>query len=142
MNQSTIKPMINDTIITWDTGRVKEIEEAKREFIRYRSLGHTIIKIDGSRMTSFDPTAGQITILAGAIKESTMKILNDKGDEKITWTKENGRQAKKAKQRFLSLLDEKYTAFSVDAKGKKKSQITEFDVDAEVILMIPPTSRG
>lgn len=134
--------MINDTIITWDPRRLKEIEEAKKEFLRYRSLGHVITKADGSRMTSFDPNAGQITVLAEVTKENTMKILNDKGDEKITWTKENGKQAKKAKEKFQSLIDKDYKAFSVDAHGKKKTQITEFDVDAEVILMIPPTSRG
>jgi hypothetical protein len=71
-----------------------------------------------------------------------MKILNEKGDEKITWTKENGRQAKKAKEQFEDLIAKKYIAFSADAQGKKKTQITEFDVDAEVIIMIPPTSKG
>jgi hypothetical protein len=142
MSQPTTPLLINDTIITWNPSRLKEIEEAKKEFLQYRSLGHVIIKIDGSRMTSFEPSAGQITVLAEKIKESTMKILNEKGDEKITWTKENGKQAKKAKEKFMSLLDKEYKAFSVGADGKKKAQITEFDVDAEVILMIPPTSRG
>lgn len=138
MNQT----LITDTIITWDPCRRKEIEEAKKEFLKYRSLGHVLVKPDGSRMTSFEPSSGQFTILEKKPIESVLKILNDKGDERIVWTKENGRQAKNAKEQFEKLLAKHYKAFSVDDNGKKKKQITEFDVDAETIIMIPPTSRG
>jgi hypothetical protein len=134
--------LTNDTIITWDPLRLKEIDEAKKEFLKYRSLGHAIVKIDGTRMTSFIPSAGHMTILEEKSKENTMKILNEKGDERITWTKENGRQAKKAKEQFENLIAKGYKAFSADAQGKQKTQITEFDVDAEVIIMIPPTAKG
>jgi len=136
------KTLVNDTIITWNPLKLKEIDEAKSEFLKYRSLGHIIVKIDGTRMTSFEPSAGHMTILEERFKENIMKVLNEKGDEKITWTKENGRQAKKAKEQFESLLAKKYTAFSADTQGKKRAQITEFDVDAEVIIMIPPTAKG
>lgn len=134
--------IIINSIIVWDPCRLKEVEEAKREYLKYKRLGHTILKPDGSLMERFEPALGQIKILAERVRESVMRILNDKGDERITWVKDNGRQAKKAKEQFEKLIGKDYKAYSVDASGKKKNQITEFDVDAEEIIMIPPTSRG
>ena len=60
----------------------------------------------------------------------------------VIWEKENGKQAKEAKAKFVELLDAGYKAYSVDAKGKKNKRIYEFDIDAEEIIMIPKTSRG
>jgi len=64
------KTLVNDTIITWNPLRLKEIDEAKSEFLKYRSLGHIIVKIDGTRMTSFEPSAGHMTILEEKFKEN------------------------------------------------------------------------
>jgi hypothetical protein len=131
-----------NSIVMWDPSHKKEIEEAKKEYLKYKKLGHTILKPDGSTMEQFEPSIGQIKILAEKVKKSVLKILNDKGDERIIWSKENGKQAKKAKEQFEELIEKKYKAYSVNTKGKKKTQITEFDVDAEEIIMIPPTSKG
>ena len=50
--------------------------------------------------------------------------------------------AKEAKAKFEELLGKNYMAFSVDSEGKKNRKIEEFDIDAEEILMVPPTSAG
>jgi len=71
-----------------------------------------------------------------------MKILNESGDDRLVWDRDNGKQAKEAKAKFEELLGKNYMAFSVDSKGNKNRRIEEFDVDAEEILMVPPTSKG
>lgn len=139
---TTSQNLINNRILTWDPCHLKEIDEAKKEFIKYRALGHVILKEDGTRMTSFIPAAGYAVILEKKSKENVMKILNEKGDERITWSMNNGRQAKKAKEKFNKLISDGYKAFSVDSRGNKKTKITEFDVDAEEIIMVSPTAKG
>lgn len=134
--------IIINRICAWDPSRLKEIDEAKALFQKYQKLGYTIVDIAGDILERFIPGTGYFKVLAEKAKNSIMKILDDTGDTKITWTKENGPQAKKAKERFEDLLKKEYTAFSVDSKGNKKQKITEFDVDAEEIIMVPPTSRG
>jgi len=129
-------------ILVWDPCRLKEIDEAKSLFLQYKKLGHVITKEGGALMERFEPAAGQAIVLAKKILCSVMKILNDSGDERITWVKEKGKEALKAKERFEDLLKKGYKAFSVDSRGNKKVEISEFDVDAEEIIMIPPTSRG
>jgi hypothetical protein len=76
------------------------------------------------------------------IAKHVMKILCPAGDERVVWDKDNGQEAMQAKERFKDLLKKKYKAYSVDARGKKNRPIEEFDVDAEEILMVPPTSAG
>jgi hypothetical protein len=134
--------LVMDRTLVWDPCRLKEIDEAKALFLKFKKLGHTIIKANGSLMERFEPAAGQATVLAEQIKSNVMKILNDTGDERIIWTKENGKQAKKAKETFEELIKKGYTAYSVGRDGNKKNKITEFDVDAEEIILIPKTSKG
>ena len=44
--------------------------------------------------------------------------------------------------RYYTLTKKGYKAYSVDRNGNKNRRIKEFDVDAEEILMIPPTAKG
>ena len=139
MNQT---PLINKIII-WNPSRLKEIEEAKKIFQEHRTLGHHLVKSDGTPLDYFHPSHGRFVVVADKSNNiSVMKILDGTGDTRVRWTKENGKQALKAKEQFLKLIEDGYTAFSVDTKSNKRNKITEFDVDAEEIIMIPPTAKG
>ena len=131
-----------DLRLVWDSKRLKEIDEAKAEYRKYRSQGYEIQKSDGTAIDKFMPYLEELVIKAKKTYNHVMKILNDKGDERLVWDKENGKQAKEAKAKFEELLGKKYMAFSVDTQGDKNRKIEEFDVDAEEILMVPPTSAG
>ena len=135
--------LVMDRQIVWSPLKLKEIDEAKSIYFQFKRLGHQILKTNGDVVERFEPSLGALIIKT--IKTEVthiMKILSDAGDEKIVWDKNNGKQAKRAKETFEQFLAKKYTAYSTDAQGKKKKQITEFDVDAEEIIIIPPTSRG
>jgi len=132
-----------DNIIVWDPCLLKQVEEAKQLFLKYKKMGHTLTKEDGTPMERFDPSVGQVTVLSEkANGQRVMKILSEKGDDRITWDKDNLANIKKAKDEFEKLLEKGYQAFSVGRNGQKNVQITEFDVDAEEIIMIPPTAKG
>ena len=133
--------MVLNTRLIWNPGRMAEVEEAKQTYLKYRSEGYQIQKPDGTLVERF-MNAGELLVLAKKLCGRVMTILSKEGDERLTWDKENGPEAKEAKAKFEELMGKNYMAFSVDSKGKKNRQIQEFDVDAEEILMIPPTSRG
>lgn len=135
--------MVMNQRIVWDPRKLKQIDEAKSEILKYKRKGHLIIKADGTPMDHFDPSLGEVIIKAALnLGRHVMMILCDKGDDLIVWDKDNGRQAKEAKKKFMDLIGKKYQAYSVDKKGNKNRRITEFDVEAEQIIMVPPTSRG
>ena len=134
--------LVMDRRLVWNASKLKEIDEAKTLYRQYRAEGHIITTVDGAPLERFIPSLGEILVKAQKMAKSVMKILSDKGDERLVWDKENGREAKEAKAKFESLIKDGYTAFSVDLKGKKNRKIEEFDVDAEEILMVPKTARG
>jgi hypothetical protein len=135
--------LVMDQRLVWDPCNIKEVDEAKSRYLGYRRSGHTILKPDGTDMVRFAPTVGEAIVKAGrALTKHLMKILSDKGDERILWDKEDGREAKEAKKKFMEFVGKGYMAYSVDSRGQKNRRIEEFDVDAEEILMIPPTSKG
>jgi hypothetical protein len=134
--------LVIDRRIVWDARKIKEIDEAKKIYWKYRAEGYLILKSDGSPVIKFLPSLEEIIIKAQKIYQQVIKILTDKGDERIVWDKNNGFQAKEAKAKFEEFLGKNYMAFSVDAKGNKNRRIEEIDIDAEEILMVPPTSAG
>lgn len=134
--------LVQDRRIVWDASHLKEVDEAKAIIMKFKRLGHKILKTDGSIMDRFRPSLEEVIITAHRVKENVMKVLSENGDDRITWKKEDGRAAKQAKVKFGELLKKGYKAYSVDVNGKKNRRIKEFDVDAEEILMIPPTAKG
>jgi hypothetical protein len=93
-------------------------------------------------MEKFSPLLEEVIVKARKVAKSVMMILTEKGDERLVWDKDNGREAKQAKRKFLELLAKGYTAFSVDHVSEKNRKIKEFDVDAEEILMVPEIVKG
>jgi hypothetical protein len=137
--------LVMDRRLVWDARKLKEIDEVKKEYREYKAKGYLILKADGTPLDRFLPALEEIVIKAkmiGQLGQKVMRILNEKGDERLVWDKENGHQAKEAKAKFEEFIKKNYMAFSVDSQGKKNRKIEEFDIDAEEILMVPPTSAG
>lgn len=137
-----VENLVMDRRIIWDSKSLKQIDQAKAEIMKFKRAGHMILKANGEIMERFNPRLEEVIIKTKKLYNHILKILTENGDDRITWDKENGPQAKAAKERFLKLLDQGYMAFSVDNKGKKNRRIKEFDVDAEEIIMVPKTVKG
>lgn len=134
--------LVMDQRIVWDRNSMKQVDEAKAKFRKFRAKGHEILTAAGDILERFNPHIEEFVVKAAKNAKRTMKILCDKGDDRIVWDKENGRQAKEAKAKFEELVGKGYKAYSVDSKSRKNRRIHEFDVDAEEILMTPPTTKG
>jgi len=131
-----------DLRIVWDKNRLREIDEAKAEIMKYKRSGYEILLADGKPMEKWSPFLEEVVIRAKKLGKHVMKILSEKGDERLVWDKEDGSEAKQAKLKFVELIKNGYSAYSVGVDGKKNRKIEEFDVDMEEILMIPATVKG
>lgn len=137
------KPLVMDRIVPWNANSLKQLDEAKAIFYSFLRQGYVIVDSKNQVIRRFQPAAEQFKILAEKVSnKNEMKILCDKGDDRITWSRENGRESIEAKKKFEEFLAKNYTAYSVDRKGKKNRKIEEFDVDAEEVIMVPPTAKG
>jgi hypothetical protein len=135
--------LVMDRRIVWDSGILRQIDEAKRKIREARAEGYEIVTADGNPLVRFRASLEEVIIKSKkALGRRVMKILSEAGDERLVWDKENGHEAKEAKAKFSELVGKGYMAFSVDSKGNKNRRIEEFDVDAEEILMIPKTVKG
>lgn len=134
--------LVVNTTLVWDPSDMQETQQAKEQYLSYRRQGYAILKPDGTIMERFAAMLGEAKILAQRIGRHCLTLLTEKGDERLVWDKEDGSEAKEAKQRFTEFIGRGYKAYSVDARGQKKMRITEFDVDAQEIIMVPATVKA
>lgn len=134
--------LLMDRRVVWNHLRMKEVDEAKKEIMMFKRKGYPVLTSSGEPLERFNPNLEEVLIKATKLNLQVIKILTENGDDRITWDKDNGRQAKEAKSKFLEFIKKGYKAYSVDIEGQKNRPIEEFDVDAEEILMIPPTVKG
>jgi hypothetical protein len=73
---------------------------------------------------------------------SEMRIMGGKGDTKIVWSKDNEDEVENAQRTFDDLQSKGFTAFSVKRNGDKDERITEFDPDAQTLIMVPRIAGG
>jgi len=135
--------LVMDLRVVWNSNHLKQIDEAKAKVIHYLKKGYQIVTVSGEKVEKFRPALEEVIIKAEKIVgKRVLKILNEKGDERLVWNKDNGKEAMDAKKKFLEFVKKGHTAYSLDATGQKKRKITEFDVDSEEILMVPETAKG
>jgi hypothetical protein len=71
-----------------------------------------------------------------------MRIMGGNGDTKIVWSRDNADEVASAQRTFYELRDKGFTAFSVKRSGDKDERITEFDPDAQSLIMVPRLAGG
>ena len=73
----------------------------------------------------------------------TMHKMSHKGDEEVSWDKDDPESVKEARQKFLEFLSErKGYAVRMEPDGQKGKLITDFDPDAERIVLMPMVMGG
>jgi hypothetical protein len=64
------------------------------------------------------------------------------GDLKVIWDPENENEISAAREQFDSLRKKGYMAYTVGERGRKGTQIREFDPSAEKMILAPPLVGG
>lgn len=72
-----------------------------------------------------------------------MAIMDETGDTKILWSKDNEDEVSNARRTFSDMKKKGYTAFRVTGKdGVAGEQMPDFDPDAERIIFTKPQAGG
>jgi len=71
-----------------------------------------------------------------------MNRLGPQGDTKVVWDSENKDEVALAKKQFDEAMDKDFTAYRVKKGGKNSMKMTEFDPDAEQIILVPVVEGG
>lgn len=72
-----------------------------------------------------------------------MAIMDETGDTKIMWSRDNEDEIEVARSTFKKMKDKGYTAFRVTGKdGVAGEQLREFDPAAERIIFTKPQAGG
>lgn len=76
--------------------------------------------------------------------KSIMSEINETGDTKVLWDKDNADEVAAARATFDKLVTKgRHAAFAVKGKdGAKGARIHEFDPDAERIILVPQIAGG
>ena len=76
-------------------------------------------------------------------EERLLRIMDPElGDLKIMWDPDDDDQTELAKKNFIAAKKKKMVAYSVKKDGTKGKIISEFDPEAEAIIMAPPLVGG
>jgi len=69
--------------------------------------------------------------------------MSHKGDEEVSWDKDDPESVEKARQKFLEFLAERkgYAAL-MGPDGQKGKLVTDFDPEAERIVLMPMIVGG
>ena len=73
---------------------------------------------------------------------AVIEAMDQTGDTKTIWDKDNPDEVENARATFDRLKDSGHVAYSVDKEGEPDSIIHEFDPDAERLIMRPPMVGG
>lgn len=73
----------------------------------------------------------------------TMHMMSNKGDEEVTWDKDDPESVMAARKKFLEFLAErKGYAARMGPGGTKGEMITDFDPEAERLVLMPMIVGG
>lgn len=75
-------------------------------------------------------------------QSSVLRILNETGDFKMTWSADNDDEVTAAREQFDAMKAKGYLAYKVKRDGSKGEVIRKFDPEAEMIIMSQPLVGG
>lgn len=73
---------------------------------------------------------------------NAMRIMGGGGDTKVVWDADNRDEVAQARKTFDELRAKGFTAFNVKRNGEKDERITEFDPEAQTLIMVPRLAGG
>ena len=71
-----------------------------------------------------------------------LSIIDNTGDTKVLWDKNNSDEVEAAEEQFDTLIDKGFMAYAVKKDGDKGKKITSFKSSAGKIIMVPPIVGG
>jgi hypothetical protein len=130
--------------ISWTKGHLKQIEKAKAFYQQARRESRIVTDLEDHPLEYFDPGLLGIKIKEVALQdgEFSLRILNEHGDETITFSANFSEQVKAAEKKFDEYLKKGWTAYAVSGDGKRKRRITSFNANLQEITFLEVGEDG
>ncbi len=71
-----------------------------------------------------------------------MSVLNRKGDSKILWSSDNADEVANARRSLNDMTAKGFSAFRMKKDGTPSVRMTEFDPEAEKVVLVPALVGG
>lgn len=83
-----------------------------------------------------------ISIAERKAVQGTLRIMDRTGDLKIVWDSSKPEEVDAARASFDRMISKGYSAFSAKESGDPGKRVTEFNPNAQAIIMIPRIVGG
>ena len=85
---------------------------------------------------------GTVALLPAETGIGVLCLLNESGDTRVQWNRNNQGEVNAAKAEFNRLKAAGHLAYLVDSSGRKREVVDTFDPTAERLVLIPPSVGG
>lgn len=73
---------------------------------------------------------------------SLMEIMDRTGHTEVNWDASNDGETEVARETFNRMTERGFRAFRTDGKGAQGTRMTEFDPEAESLILVPHLAGG
>lgn len=124
--------------VEWNTGRLKEAEEAKKVYLKAKQENRLILNEEDKPVETFAQVANKGVFIIGETElketEFSMRVFNETGDSRLIWDSAEKSQVEEAKDRFNEYISNGWRAYAIKKDGTKSSRrIYHFDAELEEI---------
>jgi len=121
----------------WDPNSFKEVDEAKKIYLKARREGRNVLDSHGNPIERFSPSLGNILIKETELKkdELFLRIFDKTGDRRIIWNAKEPDEIKEAKSLYDEYVKKGWKPYAITRSGAKGYRIYEFDPLKEEIVI-------
>lgn len=122
--------------IEWDPEDKKQIENAKSYYIKAKKEFRIIVDLKDTPVEHFKPSLEGFIIkeVQTNVNEFAMRIYDETGDRRYMWDSTDISQIKEAAKLFNEYIAKGWKAYAIEASGKKRRRIFEFDASKEELV--------
>jgi len=115
--------------IGWNPENFKEVNEAKKIYLKARREGRKILDLKGNVIDRFHPSMGMIIIKEVEVNDGkvAMRIFDKTGDRRIIWDSRDPDEVAEAKRNFDEYINKGWKAYAVSKEDNRSRRIYKFD---------------
>jgi len=129
--------------VGFNPNNIKQIDEAKKEYIEARKEGREITTISGCPLQVFPISSGEFIVKETKLKpgEVGMRIFDNTGDQRLIWNFNDPFQVKEAAERFEKYVKKGWKPYAIGHNGKMSQRIHSFDPNKQEIIFKDKTTK-
>lgn len=130
--------------VEFGTARLKEVDEAKKKYLKAKREGRQILHIETLKpVDKFPLQDGGFVIAETVVPEGHLAghFIDDTGDRRIIWNMRDPDDVREALAEFNKYLAKGWKPYAIDRQGNKGVRIFSFDAQKEEVVFEDKTTR-